>query len=33
LRRPKLVWVPLKSGWLFVSNMDIGGLVQDWAKY
>jgi hypothetical protein len=28
LRGPKLVWVPSKSGWLFVGTMGIGGLVQ-----
>jgi hypothetical protein len=28
LRGPKLVWVPSKSGWLFVGTMGIGDLVQ-----
>ena len=28
LRGPKLVWVPSKSGWLFVGTISIGGLVQ-----
>jgi hypothetical protein len=28
LRRSKLVWVPLKSGWLIVGTIDIGGLIQ-----
>ena len=28
LRGPKLVWVPLKNGWLFVGTNGIGGLVQ-----
>jgi hypothetical protein len=28
LRGPKLVWVPSKSGWLFVGTIGIGGLVQ-----
>ena len=27
LRGPKLVWVPSKTGWLFVGTMGIGGLV------
>jgi hypothetical protein len=28
LRGPKLVWVPSKSGWLFVGTIGIGGLIQ-----
>jgi hypothetical protein len=28
LRGPKLVWVPSKSGWLFVGTIGIGDLVQ-----
>jgi hypothetical protein len=28
LRGPKLVWVPSKSGWLFVGTIGIEGLVQ-----
>ena len=36
LRGPKLVWVPLKSGWLFVGTIGIGGLIQlisHWSSY
>jgi hypothetical protein len=28
LRGPKLVWVPSKSGWLFVGTIGIGGLIH-----
>jgi hypothetical protein len=28
LRGPKLVWVPSKSGWLFIGTISIRGLIQ-----
>jgi hypothetical protein len=28
LRGPKLVWIPLKSVWLVVGIIGIGGLIQ-----
>ena len=28
LRGPKLIWVPSKSGWIFVGTIGIGDLVQ-----
>ena len=41
LRGPKLVWVPSKSGWLFLGTISIWDLIQlivyyssyDWVKY
>jgi hypothetical protein len=36
LRGPKLVWVPSKSGWLFVGTIGIGGLIHldlYWSSY
>ena len=28
LRGPKIVWVPSKSGWLFIGTIGIGYLIQ-----
>jgi hypothetical protein len=36
LRGPKLVWVPSKSGWMFVGTISIGSLIQlisYWSSY